>query len=838
MLEQSEPPQPSIFRPGEDPRDREAKPAYQEAHDRFFEDWQSGRVLKIRRHILEFLAAAPSGDDSHFRELAHSLFWCMIRLEESDPQNVSPETTGLIEALARKVDQFSASAVNTWVFSILIPSGRIQDAAQALQPIIAEYQVSEEDLSGTNDGERGFSEDLNSLSNLGIVLLQSGAPLKGEAILGAIYSAGFPGLVVEANYWRGHLYKALGEEATWKLEMNNAVTAGRLVADSTYVQKAQDCLAGTCGESAVDVSSYPHLAKADFSHGRDAKWLEGKVARWDQVPTFEDAVDFLIEYFPQISDLDAVDTTPPKLDTATPREWAELLFRNPSRILEDWSIDDSEIVEATMLLARSSKVTNEVAGWWTTQFLCRAGALGVTSLDHLYLLLANASSCAICTPEHRHSDPTVALALGVALHKLLMGNESPEALTFLSKVSALVLQALVLGESSQHIQSWIDAHPGLEDDNEWLLSLTLAFAHVGDWERSYAALDQNSGSDIVSASLRIVRAMMRGDAWEELGQQWDDLVVTWSAFIHSGLSGQELVLYRLVLSEVPCKASTQLEAAAVALKYFHSGDGTQGLRWWVGQTKDGPGGNDNARVLKRKLIAEDQPDLDYIIATDSPERIGGAFIHAQRSFPLEVVEASLKLRTKWFGDGTTPGEYGSDRSTFEKFLDSQETLVEWPFNFRDMVAIYSLEASEAVLHEFSTFADHRVLHKILANPSVSDRVVLSVFRSVGVENASSLASTAILAPHLSPAVAEEIAQHMSVDDLWKVASNPIIPLSLLSLWIRHDSEAVRRAVARNPATPADLLSELALDASRSVRAAVESHPHATDEIKALVALQT
>ena len=837
-MEQSEPPQASIFRPDKDPRNQQAKPAYQDAHDRFFEDWQSGRVLKIRRHIPEFLAAAPSSDDRHFRELAHGIFWCMIRLEEAEPQNVSAETTSLIEALAQKIDQFSASAINTWVFSILIPSGRIEEAARALQPIIAEHQRENEDRSIADSGERGFSEDLNSLSNLGILLLQSGAPLKGEAVVGAIHSAGYPGLVVEANYWRGHLYKALGEEATWETEMNNAVVAGRMSEDSRYVQMAQDCLAGNCTEKAVDVTSYPHQAKADFSHDVDAKWLEGKTARWEQIPSFEEAVDFVIEYFPQISDLDAVDTTPPHLDPATPREWAELLFRDPSRILEDWSIDDPEIVEAVMLLARSSQVTNEVAGWWTTQFLCRAGGPGVTSLDHLYLLLANASACEMCTPQHRHSDPQAAVALGVVLHTLLMGNQSPEALTFLSKVSALVLQALVLGESSHNIQSWIDTYPGREDDNDWLLSLTLAFAQLGDAESSYAALDRNSGSDIVVSSLRIVQGMVKGHAWEDLTGQWDDLVARWSPFIHSGLSGDELILWRLALSEIPCKASTQLEAAAVALKYFHSGDGTQGLRWWVGQTKDSPGGNDNARVLKRKLIAENEPDLDYIIDTDSPERIGGAFVHAQRSFPIEVVEASLKLRTKWFGDNSEPGEHGSDRLTFDKFLDAQETLVEWPFNFRDVFAIYSLDASEAVLHEFSTFADHRVLHKVLANPNVSDRVALSVLGNVEGEHASTLAATAILAPNLSPSVAEEIAQHIAVDDLWKVASDPIMPLSLLALWTQHDSEAVRRAVARNPSTTADLLSELALDASRGVRDAVESHPNATDEIKALVALQT
>jgi hypothetical protein len=419
-----------------------------------------------------------------------------------------------------------------------------------------------------------------------------------------------------------------------------------------------------------------------------------------------------------------------------------------------------------------------------------------------------------------------------------MGNQSPEALTFLSKVSALVLQALMLGESSHNLQSWIDTYPGREDDNDWLLSLTLAFAQLGDAESSYAALDRNSGSDIVVSSLRIVQGMVKGHAWEDLTGQWDDLVARWSPFIHSGLSGDELILWRLALSEIPCKASTQLEAAAVALKYFHSGDGTQGLRWWVGQTKDSPGGNDNARVLKRKLIAENEPDLDYIIDTDSPERIGGAFVHAQRSFPLEVVEASLKLRTKWFGDDTTPGEHGSDRSSFDKFLHLLDTQVEWPFNFRDMFAIYSLDASESVLHEFSTFADPRVLHKVLANPNVSDRVVLSVMSNVGAEHASSLASTAILARSLSPSVAEDIAQHISADDLWQVASDPIMPLSLLALWVRHNSEAVRRAVARNPSTTADLLSELALDASRGVRDAVESHPNATDEIKALVALQT
>lgn len=819
-MDEEKPEQPSIFRGGVGPSGgSEAKPSYLKVFERFMEDWNTGKTLKIKRHVPELLAERPTGDDADYRIILHDVFHILSTLDRADPANASSELSDILDVLKEKIDVWSSSAINTWVFSILVPAGRAAEAVSALRPVIEDYHYSGElDSSATHRMKSAFTEDVNSLSNLGVVFAQLGLSIKAEAVFSAIRASEFPGLATEANYWMAHISQARGHDDETEAWLLLSKIAAQVSKDSSYLQKSQNCLNGTCHEKPLVLQS-TEVNSTFFYHSKGSEW-EG-------IPSIEQSSSFLRGYYPWLTDLNVSSESVPELGPVTPRDWANLLFRDPDGATSDWSLNDPELLDAGMLLARSVGLNTEPSGLWTARYLCRHGGPTANDLRHLYLLLVDASMCVRCTDDNYHSDARAALALGVVMHSALEGNSSGAARAFLSSVSALVLNSLVRAQWTNHIEPWLREHPGLPDDDEWLLAKSAGLAQVGQIDEAFRVLDAVSRDDAYVSALRLSQSMVEGKSWPEISSEVSRLREAVSAIVSVSHAGEDALLWRLAISDNPCESSSPLEAAALALWYFHLGDGTNAIRRWVSVSK-ALAGLENARVLKRELVAQNRPDLPRIIEVDTPFRVGAALAHVFLSYEVDVALAMSQLKNTHFEPQS---------EAWETFLTTMANAEGWSFDLRRMLRLLERDADIEILEEFCEHGDPRVLEYILTSDAVTDDIARRVLGSAPEPERSSLAALAVLAPRISLPAAREFSELVEESELWEVASNPNASSSLLVEWSRHPSEAVRRAVARNSAASEDILAELALDSALAVRDAVESNPNSTDEIRALVALQ-
>jgi hypothetical protein len=87
-------------------------------------------------------------------------------------------------------------------------------------------------------------------------------------------------------------------------------------------------------------------------------------------------------------------------------------------------------------------------------------------------------------------------------------------------------------------------------------------------------------------------------------------------------------------------------------------------------------------------------------------------------------------------------------------------------------------------------------------------------------------------------VIETIISKASSQTLWKMASDAQANPQILTVLSTNKADSVRRAVAGNPGTNPEVLEVLALDPAWAVREQVVANPNASDNAKALAALQS
>ena len=829
---------PQIEKPSEEPRsifkeseDDDEKPAFMTCAEAYFEEVQKGNTIKMFRRAREFLDARPATEDPRFRRILHDIFYGLIKVDERDPFTVSSECTDAIGILSERVDALSASAINTWVFSILIPANRTDDAIQALSLIVRHadqlcetpLEVGPESLpfrfeawrETSPDAKSVFIEDVNSLSNTGIVFLQNGAPNKARAVIAAVQSSGLATLVTEADYWLAQISKSCGNEAAWEYWLKRCSAAAKLVGDSNYLAKAQGLLNNTYEEPAIELPGYPiHPDDTVTRAGGDAL---------DRIPTLEEAKTFLINLYPQIDSLTLTDTTIPDLSPTRVSDWANVLFRTGSEKVEDWAQDSPEILEAGFLLAKSSGLSHEALGLWALEFLHHSNAPKNHTLQSLFTLLKDASFFHMKSESGLTSDPTAALSLGVVIMDATSKDSSAAAVSFRSAVSSLVLDALVQAGWTETANLWATHHPGESDDQTWLTSLA-QLVSLGDSEDDLLeALKKLNEEHFPRNVYATVRWLMEKREWEYIVRHWQDMFTDTEELTLSGVTGYKMIVNRFAVNSDRFEAGNPLQSATLAVAEFSHDRGVPGFRWWLG-AKD-------VTDLPDHLL--DRPDLDIeeIVAAEGAARGGYVLGRMHKRQPTAALFAVYALWKSWSHEDPNPMD-----SLIETVRTNEH--VSWPFDFDAMWATLTGTASESQLLTTLDYDDARVREAVARSPHLTDASAKKLLQHSSEQEKGSLSAAALLAPSLSPTMTEELSRNIDVDELWRVAAEPSVPLELLRRWAKHDTDSVRRAVARNTSTPDDVLSELALDSSLAVRDAVMNNPSASDETRALVSLQS
>ena len=843
---------PQIEKPSDEPRSifkesesDDEKPAFMTCAEAYFEELQMGNTIKMFRRAREFLDARPVTEDPRFRRILHDIFYGLIKVDQADPFTVSSECTDAIAILCEHIDALSASAINTWVFSILIPANRTDDAIQALSLVVRHAdQLSETPLEvgpeslplrfeawreTSPDTKSVFIEDVNSLSNTGIVFLQNGAPNKARAVIAAVQSSGLATLVTEADYWLAQISKSCGNEAAWEYWLKRCSAAAKLVGDSNYLAKAQGLLNNTYEEPAIELPGYPiHPDDTVTRAGGDAL---------DRIPTLEEAKTFLINLYPQIDSLTLTDTTIPDLSPTRVSDWANVLFRTGSEKVEDWAQDSPEILEAGFLLAKSSGLSHEALGLWALEFLHHSNAPKNHTLQSLFTLLKDASFFHMKSESGLTSDPTAALSLGVVIMDATSKDSSAAAVSFRSAVSSLVLDALVQAGWTETGNLWATHHPGESDDQTWLTSLA-QLVSLGDSEDDLLAALKNLNEErFPRSAFATVRWLLENREWDYIVSHWQEMFTDSQELTLSGVSGYQMLVNRFAVNSNIFEAGNPLQAATLGVAEFSHDRGVPGFRWWLGARE--------VADLPDHLL--DRPDLDIeeIAAAEfgGPSKDGSdrllrganrAGWSVGKMHDRQPIGAMFALYTVWQAWSHL------DPNPMDGLVNSARTSenLSWPFDFDAMWATLTGAASESQLLAALDFNDERVREAISKSPQLTDAVASKLLKDSTEQEKGYLSAAALLAPNLSPAMTEELSHNIDVDELWRVAAEPSVPLELLRRWAKHDTDSVRRAVARNTSTPDDVLSELALDSSLAVRDAVMNNPSASDETRALVSLQS
>lgn len=777
---------------------------YGDIHDAFAADWSAGKLVSFHQYLADMVAAKPEVQTLEYREQLHNMLHVVSEIDRRDPSSIPAETTLALETLLEIYDELSGSAVNTHVFSLLIPAGRFADAAQLLSAV------------ATNTS--GF-QAVNALSNLAQAYLLCGMPIKAEALLLAVESSGNPWIAGEAAYWLGHIYLASGNERQGQDSLENALFADELKSgDSTYAEKVRGCIAGNCAEPDLDVSPYPtSWAK---SASRTSLPLE-------TLPDLDQAMSIVRELFglPGGAEIDL--ELVPSVERWIASDWIELLGGLESTWGQDWTSTDPELTVASALLARSDPGRRLGGGEFLARHVGFEAESQPVNAQRLFAHLVDA--CGSFNLER-------ACAFGIALLEGPQNIDSEHAKAFRSRVITLVLEALVRSRKENLVDEWLANYTGAESDNEWLLWSALGHSLCGRVEETFSQLDKCTSEDILTQSVAIVREVSRGLEWDELRVRWDSVVEAASKIVYRSETGKSLI--RGTLKNLPGPAnwsSSPLGALALGMFEFYDNRPTAGVRYWI-SASGAFGGIEEVKVLRRSLIEGNEIDVYELFETNSAYVAGSTIGILHKHFPFDCVIGLSK--THGLGQLYLDGEDEAVEFVAKYLVNNpSEELMSWPF---DVEALFALTIGRADERQAGLYAQHERLDvrlMVAESGSISDSIVRGVLKATTTAEQNQTAMTLLQNPSLSPAMVGEVSELLDADALWKIASQETMPPNLLGAWSKHELPSVRRAVAANPATPPEILEELALDSSLSVRDAVLSNPVATDEIRALVSLQ-
>jgi len=794
----------------------------------FWEEANKGNTIKMFRQAREYLEAKPSGDDTEFRNLLSGIFHQLVRVDQANPGTVSSETVDAIAVFRDKTDMVSASAINTWVFGILLPANRVDDAIEALSWVVLQSdQFSKKRLavgpSSIRDRielwaqaygtEEAFLEDLNSLSNLSAVFLQNGYPNKGRTLLSAIQSCGLPTLVTESDFWMAQVRNSTGKEDAAKFWLRRTQVSAKLCKDSHYETRATEILAGKQTEPQLDMSGYPDHTPHHFE--------PVSADDWKTIPSAADAKAFLEKHFPQITSLSLDSVDIPDLSPPAVSDWAQLVFPGGKSSGSDWAPASSDILAAGFLLAKSTEILPDTLNEWVAEFINYPGGPEPRDLKSLYTLLVE-SSFLLEESKGSSVDIPALLCLGVVILDAA-NSSSPEAKAFRSAVSAIVVNGLLRGGETDLATSWAEKYPGDGESHEWLLASAHLASFGEDSENLLAALTKLDGASTQASLYASVGELLENKEWEEIAEHWRDLLKHYDDIILNGRSGYSLIEAALGGNTETFEASTPLAAAALSLANFTLDRDSEGFRWWLGARK----------VTRLPKTVLERPGIDIEMIVEAEEGTRGAYGLGVMSHhrPTECMFALLGLWRKYYDQIPDIMD-----DLVEQFRTNEH--VEWPFDFAALWATLSGTPTEEQLLGLISYDDARVRSTMAESAGLTDKVAQALLDKAADSEKETLAAAAVLSPHLTESTAQMLTEYIGADELWKVAANPKAPTHLIASWAKHESETVRRAVARNTSTPDEVLAELALDRSLAVRDAVANNPAASDETRAIVSLQT
>lgn len=782
----------------------------------FKADWAESRVLNIHRHLADMVAAKPAGLVSDYRAMLHNMLHAVSDLDRRDPSNIPPETTLGLETLLEHHDEISASAVNTYAFSLLIPAGRYEEAGAM--------------LSASAKNPSGF-EAINALSNLSQVYLLSGMPLKAEALMLAVEATGQPSFVVEACYWLGHIYLAAGGEKEGQAKLADALFAAEIAEDSSYAEKAKACITGKCSEPEFTLGDYPTHVVATDRHS--------DIADFESIPDFEQAQAAVREALGLGSEIIFDVSQAPAVGPWTTADWVDLLDQSATEWGKDWNIDDPAVGTVAYLLSRSDSGRREGAGEWIDRHVFRQKSAPVVTADLLLGHLVDASSCAACSGNMIHTMPGLACSLGVVLLEGLQDKDSEQSMAFRSRVTTIVLEALVRSRKTELVDQWLQRYPGDETDSEWLLWASLAHSQCDRLPESLALIEKSQGKDLLTQSVQVAHRAFQGVAWEEVCGLWDSVAESASKVVYRSLTGKKLIRWTLKDLDGPDYwASSPLAALALGMFGFYEGSPTLGAKHWFSV---GPvfGGTEEIKVLRRSLVESHEIDIDELVARASAFSTGRAIALLYKHKPVDCILALS--RNTFFVTNFREGnpdilEFVGNYLVNDSPLPPEERF-QWPLDVEALFALALGTANEAQTQEFSRHERLEVRLLVASSTSLTDSIVAEVLLVGPPAEQTEVALALLRNPSVSLTWARIAAEHVPGDSLWKAAAESTVPSEILVEWAKHESSSVRRAVAGNPNTPEEVLGELALDSSLAVRDAVLGNPSASDETRALVKLQ-